>query len=116
MDAVLESDEIALRPYGRAGAVIRFAVRRERGALLRVSLPDGSPLPAGAQVRVEGGIESHVAVTGGEVYLPNLTGSARLSASWAGGQCSFVLIVPASDDPQPRIDDIVCGREVYVAR
>lgn len=116
MDATLDSEEVALRPFARAGATLRFAVRRERGALLRVRLPDGSALPAGAQVRVEGGIETYVAVTGGEVYVPNLAGAARLTASWGAGQCGFIVMVPSGDDPQPRIDNIICGSQIYVAR
>lgn len=116
MDATLDAEEVALRPFARAGAAVRFAVRRERGALLRVRLADGSPLPTGAQVRRSGGMESFVAVTGGEVYVPNLIGTARLTASWTGGQCDFVVIVPDGDDPQPRIDNLVCGSQTYAAR
>jgi len=116
LDATIEADEMMIRPFARAGAAVRFAISRERGALLRVRLPDGTPLPSGAQVRIEGRNGSFVVVTGGEVYVPDLAGAARLTASWAGGQCSFPAMVPESDDPQPRIDNLVCRSQAYAAR
>jgi outer membrane usher protein len=110
LDVTLESEEIAVRPFARSGSSIAFHVRRERGALLRVRLEDGGALPAGALVRVEGNAAVHVAVSGGEVYIPNLAGAVRLRAAWTGGSCEFIAYVPDNDDPQPRLDNLVCAR------
>jgi outer membrane usher protein len=117
LDVQIAETEVAVRPFARAGAVVRFAARRERGVLLQVSLEDGSALPAGALVRAEGSAELFVVASGGEVYLPALEGSAWLEASWGGRTCRFRATVPESDDPQPRIEGLVCRpAETYAAR
>ena len=111
LDVQIEETERVVRPFGRAGTAIVFKSRRERGVLLRVLLPGGEELPAGAIVEVEGQANRFVAVSGGELYVPDLSGKARLRASWAGGTCSFAVSVPETDDPQPRIDGIRCVKE-----
>jgi outer membrane usher protein len=117
LDVRIAETEVAVRPFARAGAVVRFDARRERGVLMQVSLDDGSPLPAGALVRIEGSPEMFVAASGGEVYLPTLEGTARLEASFAGRTCRFQATVPEGDDPQPRLAGLVCrAAETYAAR
>jgi outer membrane usher protein len=117
LDTTLVSEEVAVRPFAHAGTSVRFDMRRERGVLMRVRLPDGGDLPAGALVRIEGSAQSFVAVSGGEVYVPDISGSVALSATWAGQSCRFAVTVPETDDPQPRIDGLVCARsDDYAAR
>jgi outer membrane usher protein len=117
LDTTLASEEVAVRPFARTGTAIRFNLRRERGVLISVRLEEGGALPAGAQVRVDGLAQSYVAVSGGEVYVPNLTGTALLRASWGGGTCQFSATVPESDDPQPRLEGLICRRNPdYAAR
>jgi outer membrane usher protein len=106
-----------VRPFARAGAVVSFGVRRERGLLLQLRLEDGSPLAAGALVQVEGESARYVVASGGEVYLPAATGRIRLVASWSGQSCSLEVEVPDNDDPQPRLAGLVCRRvATYAAR
>lgn len=117
LDATLTSEEVAIRPFARAGTVVRFDLHRERGALLGVRLEDGTSLPAGAIVRIEGRPETYVAVSGGQVYVPNLTGTAQLRAQWGDRTCRFTAAIPAGNDPQPRLDGLVCSRSPdYAAR
>jgi outer membrane usher protein len=117
LDTTLVSEEVDVRPFARAGTSVHFAVRRERGVLMRVRLEEGGDLPAGAQVQIEGRPQSFVAVSGGEVYVPDISGSVALRATWDGQSCRFVAIVPESDDPQPRLDGLVCTRSSdYAAR
>ncbi|MDQ4088445.1 MAG: fimbria/pilus outer membrane usher protein, partial [Pseudomonadota bacterium] len=108
LEAQVEATEILVRPFARSGTRVRFAVRAERGVLMRVTREDGSPLPAGAAVKVEGASETHVVASGGEVYVPDLTGTKVLRATWDGGSCTFSAQVPEGDDPQPRLDGLVC--------
>ena len=109
MDAMLDTTEMTVRPYARSGVSIAFNLRRERGVLLQVHLDDGSLLPPGAQVSVEGATEAFVTASGGEVYIPNLTGSHGLRATWGDQSCEFAATVPDNDDPQPRLDGLVCS-------
>ncbi|HEX8644089.1 MAG TPA: fimbria/pilus outer membrane usher protein [Allosphingosinicella sp.] len=117
LDVQIGETEVAVRPFARAGAVVRFDARRERGVLLQVGLEDGTDLPAGALVRIEGNPEIFVVASGGEVYLPTLEGTARLEASFAGRTCSFQATVPGGDDPQPRLAGLICrAAATYAAR
>lgn len=115
MDAMLETNALEVRPYGGAGAIIRFPVHRERGVLMQVLLADGRPLPAGSTVLVGETGEAYIVASGGEVYVPDLGGRATLRAVWEGGTCSFEALVPANDDPQPRLDGLVCREPIYAA-
>jgi outer membrane usher protein len=115
LEVQIGETEVPVRPFARAGAVVRFGVRRERGVLLQLSLEDGSALPAGALVRVDGAADMHVAVSGGEVYIPTLEGTALLEASWQGGDCRLEVTVPETDDPQPRLAGLVCRRAPTIA-
>jgi len=117
LDVSLARSEIEVRPFARAGTAVSFAARRERGVLMHVRLEDGGDLPAGAQVRAEGAAETFVAVSGGEVYAPNLEGVVRMRASWESRSCAFTVSVPVGDDLQPRLDDLICRAEPnYAAR
>jgi outer membrane usher protein len=117
LDVQISDTELTVRPFARAGAVVRFAVRRERGVLLQVALEDGSALPAGALIHVAGSPEMHIAASGGEVYVPSLEGTAVLEARWAGRSCRLQVTVPDTDDLQPRIAGLVCrDAPIFAAR
>jgi outer membrane usher protein len=113
LDVRLAAIEQPVRPYARSGALVHFEAERERGALLKVYLEDGRLLPAGAQVRIDGGAEAHAVASGGEVYLPGLSGRHRIDVRWEGGRCGFTVMMPATQDPQPRIVGLICRSEVY---
>jgi outer membrane usher protein len=115
LDVSLAGSEIEVRPFAHAGTGVRFAARREHGVLMHVRLEDGSDLPAGALVRVDGAAETLVAVSGGEVYARDLTGVVSMRASWASRTCAFTASVPAGDDLQPRLDNLVCREEPHYA-
>ena len=108
LDVRIAETELLVRPFARAGAVVRFDVRRERGVLLQIALEDGSALPAGALVKLVGSPEVHVAVSGGEVYIPALDGTAALEASWGGRICRVEVTVPETEDVQPHIAGLIC--------
>ncbi len=117
LDVRITENERLVRPFARSGAIVSFGARRERGVLLQIALPDGTLLPPGALVRVAGSEEDHVVVTNGEVYVPDLEGTATLEARWSGQRCTFHAIVPDGDDPQPRLAGLTCTpAAVYAAR
>ena len=114
LGARIDASELVVRPFARTGSVVRFPVRMERGVLMRVRREDGTDLPAGAIVEIEGG-DNFVMASGSEVYVPNLAGSQVLRVRWNGGSCSFTATVPEGDDPQPRLDGLVCRPEATYA-
>ena len=114
LDTQIDSTELVVRPFARTGSVVRFPVRRERGVLMRVRREDGTDLPAGSMVEIEGG-DNFIMASGSEVYVPNLTGTQRFIVRWNGGSCRFSATVPEGDDPQPRLDGLECRPEATYA-
>jgi outer membrane usher protein len=111
LDVQLDKPERVVRPFARSGVELVFGSRHERGALLRVAMEDGSELPAGTLVEIEGREGSLLVASGGEIYVPDLQGTVRVRALRPGGACSFTVEVPAGDDLQPRIDGLKCREE-----
>ncbi|HEY4547392.1 MAG TPA: fimbria/pilus outer membrane usher protein, partial [Pedomonas sp.] len=54
LDLASGAFEKTVRPYNRSGVIVEFAAELSHGALMTVLQEDGSPLPAGAKVRVAG--------------------------------------------------------------
>ena len=115
LDARIETTEIVVRPFARTGAVVAFPVRPERGVVLQLRREDGSAVPAGARLSVEGMDENFVVASGGEAYVPDLTGRKLLSLAWDGGRCTALAEVPDDGDPQPRLDGLICRGEASYA-
>jgi len=108
IDVQIDGTELVVRPFARAGTFIQFEVQQERGALLAIRLEDGTSLPAGARLSVNGDEGAHVTASKGEVYVPNLVGRAKMEAVWNDRSCRFEVTVPEGNDPQPRVEGIVC--------
>ena len=112
LDAQIDAIQLDAVPYFRSGLLLRFPVKRSRGALLNVVLENGEPLPAGAQVQIIGGNaqENEVFPTGfrGEVYLTGLATSNRLRVTWLEQSCEFMLPYPESTEPLPHLGTYTC--------
>ena len=97
-------------PYARSGVVVEFAVRPSRGALVKIMQDDGTPVPAGAQVRVEGQVGAFPVALNGDAYLTGLSPRNRAVATWLDHECAFEFDYPETGDPQPRLGPFVCRR------
>ncbi len=97
-------------PYARSGVVVEFAVRPARGALIKIMQDDGAPVPAGAQVRVEGQVGAFPVALNGDAYLTGLSARNRAVATWLDHECAFEFDYPQTGDPQPRLGPFVCRR------
>lgn len=109
LDAHIGSLEQEVAPYFRAGVITPFAVSPARGALLKIVLEDGAPLPAGAVVRIEDRDEEFPVALDGEVYVTGLAAASRLRASWRGQACEFDVPRPPGDDPLPDLGTFLCA-------
>ena len=87
---------------------VDFGARPARAALARLVLADGAPLPAGAEVRLDGRNDSFVSAPGGDVSFTELNETNKGAATWEGGQCRFRFAFPPTSDPQPRLADVKC--------
>lgn len=109
LDASLAMPSTSVTPAFRSGPVVRFPVVRASAATLRLLLPDGSAVPAGARVTT-----SHEQVPvayDGLVYLASAEGRQHATAEWPGHRCRFEFERPAGTDPQPDLGDISCRQD-----
>jgi outer membrane usher protein len=111
LDTRVTGGELSVRPYNRSGVLVDFQARRERSATLTVRLEDGTALPDGAAVRVEGTTGDFVSAPGGDLYLSGLRDRNVVSAHWGGKSCSFSLDLPPSREVQPELGQHVCHAE-----
>jgi outer membrane usher protein len=106
MDAMLATPATSVTPAYRSGPVVRFPVVRASAATLRLLLPDGTPVPAGARVTTRN--EQVPVAMDGLVYLTAAAGRHEASAEWQGRRCLFSFDRPEGGDPQPDLGNIVC--------
>lgn len=110
MDASIGDTATLVAPRAGAGAITRFAVTHARSALLTLHLPDGSPPPVGASVRIAGSDEAAVVGFGGEIYLRGLeVGENRLDVSWPAGRCAVTINAPSAERGLPRLGPYTCA-------
>ena len=96
-------------PYYRSAVTLTFPVSSTRGAIVTIKLTDGSFLPPGATVLVEGNPATFPVGYNGETYLTGLQATNKLHASWRGQSCDMTVAFPPGDDPLPRIGPITCA-------
>jgi outer membrane usher protein len=89
-------------PYRRGGAFIEVPVRL--AASVRLLLPDGRWVPAGARIQLRAG--SIPVGNGGEAYVQGIAGENPLSVEWEGGRCLAKLHLPVLIDATA-VDDVV---------
>lgn len=110
IDAAIAESERVVRPYDRSGIAIRFDAELSRSAILRIWLPDGSAVPAGSAVSVNGGSDSFVVAPGGETFLTGLGRRNLVQVTFDGGDCAFAFDFPSDqEDPQPDLGDFTCS-------
>jgi outer membrane usher protein len=96
-------------PAYRSGPVVRFPVVRASAATLRLLMPDGTPVPAGATVITRN--EQVPVAMDGLVYLTAAAGRHAARAEWPGQRCAFSFERPEQGDPQPDLGTIICTPE-----
>jgi len=113
LDASLATPAMTITPAYRSGPVVRFPVARASAATLRLILPDGTPVPAGALVTTPA--ERVPVALEGLVYLTAAQGKQTARAEWQGQRCVFEFERPAQGDPQPDLGDVTCRPETVTA-
>ncbi|HZX31655.1 MAG TPA: fimbria/pilus outer membrane usher protein, partial [Rhodocyclaceae bacterium] len=108
LDAQVGTLNLGVTPVRRSGTVVEFPVKAARGALLKIFLEDGRPLPAGALVGMDGREEEFPVALRGEAYVTGLDASNALWASWKGQRCRLDVAIPKDAGPLPVIGPLVC--------
>jgi len=108
LDAEVTTLRLSLSLSRRSAALVSFPVKPARGALLRIVLDDGAPLPAGALVSVEGGAEEFPVARRGEAYVKGLASRNVVQARWKGQRCDIEVTMPKSAGPLPVLGPLIC--------
>jgi outer membrane usher protein len=109
LDASLATPAMTITPAYRSGPVVRFPVARASAATLKLVLPDGTPVPAGALVTTSS--EQVPVALEGLVYLTSAQGQQTARAEWQGQRCTFKFERPAQGDLQPDLGNVTCWPE-----
>lgn len=108
MDVLINEVEKPVRPFNRSGVSLSFKAVQSRGAVMTVVLEDGTPLPAGSTLRVEGGSDEFVSAQDGMAYVAGLGERSVVRAGWDNKSCTFIVSMPKTDDPQPDLGTVQC--------
>jgi outer membrane usher protein len=108
LDARVDGLRLEAVPYYRSGVLIDFPVHRVRAATFHIMLEDGSALPSGALVRLEGATEEFPVALKGEVYLEGLADKNRAVVTWRGQSCTLDIAYPRTEDPLPDLGTHIC--------
>ena len=106
--ARIDAREIQVAPYFRAGAIVNFPANESFDVRLRLLLPDGSPVPEGASVRMDDRRDVFPVGLDGAVYLIGAGDSTSATVSWGDNSCGLEIDVPETDSPVPNLGDIQC--------
>jgi outer membrane usher protein len=108
LDAQIKGLQVDAVPYYQSALALTFPVTRSRGAVVVIELADGSNLPAGTEVTVDGGTVLFPVGLRGEVYLTGLAETSHLHATWNGQSCDMTISFPDTHDPLPRLGPVTC--------
>jgi outer membrane usher protein len=106
IDATVAGSERRVTPFYRSGVLVDFDVRRGKDALVEVRLPNGDPLPTGAEATSEG--RSILVGRGGLLFVENVHEGQAFTVRSAGKTCAFQLTGRIPDEVLPRVGPFVC--------
>jgi outer membrane usher protein len=87
---------------------VKCPIKVVKNALVRIHLPDDSPIPAGATVKMSSSKESYIAGRNGEVYLTNLAKKNQLTVTWLENTCELSLEVDMEQQQEQIIGPVKC--------
>lgn len=108
LDAEVPTLHMSVSLSRRSAALVKFPVKPARGALLKIVVEDGTPLPAGALVTVNVGAEEFPVALRGEAYVKGLASQNVIQARWKGQSCNIEVAMPKNPGPLPVLGPLVC--------
>lgn len=113
LDTSIAASSTIMAPPYRSGVVARFPVQRVRSATFRLVTDDGSVVPAGASVKING--HTFPVVMDGMVYVTDYDHVPGGDASWAQSRCEFRIEPPVTNEPLPDLGTVRCSRAANAA-
>jgi len=99
---------LLIRPPRGMGIIARMPIRRSAGAIFQFIDPGGEPLPAGAQITLNGRGAGRTGFDG-EAYLTDLSRKNIVLISSQSGECRLEADYAPQHDAIPRIGPLVCA-------
>ncbi|MGV2292744.1 fimbria/pilus outer membrane usher protein [Trinickia sp. YCB016] len=102
MDVELKETTQQIAPHAGAVVMLRYKTVGGRTMLVRATLPDGEPLPFGADVLDAAGNSVGAVGQGGQIYARVATDTGSLAVQWGsrpGERCSFKYMLPVTAKP-----------------
>jgi outer membrane usher protein len=96
-------------PYLKSGVVVAFDVVEARDAIIRVVLPDGTPVRQGAVARLFGQEAWSPIGTDGRLYLHGLERPSQVTVRWNGSVCDFIVPRPEGSEMIPNLGEFTCA-------
>jgi outer membrane usher protein len=107
-DAQIESTSITVTPYFRSGVEISFPIIRTKNATLQLVLSDGTKIPSGTAIKLEGSENTFTVGLDGELYLSGLNANNKLTAILPTHICHIDFEFKSTSDPVPFLGSFVC--------
>lgn len=108
LDVYIDQPTAQVVTGNRSGHRVAFNAQRLRAAKLRLLLPDGKPVPLGADIEVLGLEERFVVGDAGATYIAVPSPQASLQVRWSGRNCSVDLQLPAPAERPAELGDVTC--------
>lgn len=106
LDILVSSEKIKVRPAAHAGVLVPLPISKLRTVSFRLKQPDGSWVPVGAQVLVEG--RSGLVGYEGLIYIEAEDRLVQGEAKWGSGTCRFTLEVAPSAGVARELEETAC--------
>ena len=117
LDVQFDNTSVQVAPYAGAVLMVKFKTENGRPLIARAHLPDGKPIPFGAEVFNAKGVSLGVVGQAGQMLVRGVDDSGSLTARWhddqgASHSCSFGYRVPkktkGKSDKSYQVIDATC--------
>jgi outer membrane usher protein len=108
LDAQIDALQIEIVPGRDSGVSVRFPVQRARAATLRLVTADGTVVPPGSRVRVDGAARDFPVGFEGRLFLSDLADRNTIVAEWDRGRCVAQFSLRNAAGPVPELGEVAC--------
>lgn len=108
LDAQVGAVQIEVSPGRGSGVSVHFPVQRSRSATLRLVTADGTVVPPGSRVRVDGAAREFPVGFDGRLFLADLADRNTLVADWGAARCTASVALGDAPGPVPELGAIAC--------
>lgn len=116
MDTTIDTLTVRPVPAWRSGVIIDFPVRRESAATLTLVLSDGTPIPAGARIRLSPNSTDFAVGHDGLAFISGLKKMNEIEVYWRDQRCLAMVPYSDADGMVPYLGEFSCEMVSFPAR